>query len=59
MIVAQLWRRYALYVSLLLLVLGWILTVASALTTNVGTSFLGGLTMASALAVIVREVRRS
>jgi hypothetical protein len=59
MIVAQLWRRYALYVSLLLLVLGWILTVASAITVNVGTSFLGGLTMAGALAVIIREVRRS
>ena len=54
----KLWDRFAIYVSLLLLIGGWMLTVASALSTNVGTAFLGGLTMAGALAVLIREVRR-
>lgn len=55
---SRLWDRFAIYVSLLVLIGGWMLTVASALSTNVGTAFLGGLTMAGALAVLIREVRR-
>lgn len=59
MTAANLWRKYAIHISLLALVLGWMLVVASALATNVGTMFLAGLAMGSALMVLVREVRRS
>ena len=58
MSLTELWRRYALYVSLLLLIGGWILEVAAALMGDVAASFLAGLTMAGAVAVLIREVRR-